>query len=61
MQDATAPASARIAAATALLDRGHGRAPQSLDVTQRLTFSEEFEAFVRDLGANQTVMGKSIA
>jgi hypothetical protein len=49
MQDTVVPASARVSAATALLDRGYGRAPQSLDVSQRLTLSEEFEVFVREL------------
>jgi hypothetical protein len=51
MQDAAVPASARVAAATAILDRGWGRPPQALDVTQRFTLAEEFEAFMRELGA----------
>lgn len=44
------PPAARISAASELLDRGFGRAPQSLDVKTTVTLSEEFEAFVRSLG-----------
>jgi hypothetical protein len=53
MQDTAAPSSARVAAATVLLDRGYGRAPQSLDVRHRLTLEEEFEAFARELQIGQ--------
>jgi hypothetical protein len=53
MADRNAPPSARVAAAVAMLDRGYGRPPQSLDVTQRLTLAEEFESFVRSLRADQ--------
>lgn len=49
MQDTAVPASARVSAATAILDRGWGRAPQALDVTQRLTAAEEFEAILQEL------------
>jgi hypothetical protein len=53
MSDRKALPSARVAAATAMLDRGYGRPPQSLDVTQRLTLAEEFEAFVREMQATR--------
>lgn len=60
MADRSAPPTARVCAATALLDRGWGRAPQSLDVTQRLTLAEEFEAFMRELqGGRQAVSSVS--
>jgi hypothetical protein len=49
MTNPNAPASSRIAAAIALLDRGYGRAPQSLEVDQRASFSEELELFIRQL------------
>lgn len=49
MQDAAVPASARVSAATALLDRGYGRAPQSLDVQHRVTAAEEIKSYVREL------------
>ena len=49
MRDEGAPAAARVAAANSILDRGWGRAPQSLDVPHRMTLAEEFEAFVRGL------------
>jgi hypothetical protein len=61
IEDAAAPASARVAAATAILDRGWGRPPQALNVTQRLALSEEFEAFVRALKSPNTAIGASIA
>ena len=49
ISDEWAPPSARIAAATAILDRGWGRPPQALDVTNRLTLAEEVEAFLQQL------------
>ena len=49
MSDGRASPSARVAAATAILDRGWGRPPQALDVTQRLTLAEEVEAFLQQL------------
>jgi hypothetical protein len=49
MQDAEAPAPARIAAASVLLDRGWGKAPQALDMRHQFDFTAEFEAFVRTL------------
>lgn len=50
MGDEAAPPSARVSAASAILDRGWGRPPQSLDVEHKLSLGEEFEAFVRSLG-----------
>jgi hypothetical protein len=40
---------AKVSAASELLDRGFGKAPQSLDVEHKVTLSDEFEAFVRRL------------
>ncbi len=48
-QDATAPTAARVSAANSLLDRGFGRAPQSLDINAKLDFGAQFEAFIRSL------------
>ncbi len=53
VSDTTAPASARIAAAAALLDRGHGKAARALQVDQRVSFAQEFEEFIRRLGRNR--------
>ena len=50
MQDAKSPAAARVSAASALLDRGWGKARQALDARHRLDFVDEFESFLRDLG-----------
>jgi hypothetical protein len=47
MQAPDSPASARVTAASVLLDRGWGRAPQSFDVKH--DFAGEFEKFVRGL------------
>jgi hypothetical protein len=49
MLDSGAPPSTRVAAATAILDRGWGRPPQAFDVTQRLSLADEFEGFMRAL------------
>lgn len=49
MSDVAATPSARVSAAAEILDRGFGRAPQSLDVKHELTFSEQFEDFVRQI------------
>ena len=50
LDDDTATWPARVSAARELLDRGFGRAPQSLNVDHKLDFSASFEAFVRELG-----------
>lgn len=50
--DRTAPASSRVMAANALLDRGFGRAPQSLEMKHTVTMADEFEAFVLRLQQN---------
>jgi hypothetical protein len=57
MSDSGAPPSARVAAATAILDRGWGRPPQALDVTQRHSISEEFEALVREMQTSRRATG----
>jgi hypothetical protein len=41
--------SARVAAASELLDRGWGRAPQHIELNQNVTFSAQFEEFINDL------------
>lgn len=49
MKDKDATPSARVGAASEILDRGFGRAPQSLEVEHKLSLGEEFEAFIRSL------------
>lgn len=49
VQDRKASYQARISAAGELLDRGFGKAPQSLDVKHTMTIGEEFDRFVRAL------------
>lgn len=47
MSNEAATPSARVSAASELLDRGFGRAPQTLDVEHKIGFSEQFEEFMR--------------
>ena len=49
MTNTESPPSARVSAAGEILDRGFGRAPQSLDVEHKLSLGEEFEAFIREM------------
>lgn len=42
-------ASERIQAINTLLDRGYGKAPQTLDVNQRHSLSDELEQHIREL------------
>lgn len=49
MKDRKATPGARVSAACEILDRGWGRAPQSLDVKHTLSLSEEFESIIREL------------
>lgn len=49
MNNKSASANARVAAAAEILDRGWGRAPQSLELNHNMTFSDQFEAFLQDL------------
>lgn len=57
MTSPAATPSARVSAASELLDRGFGRAPQSLDVTHQIGFSEQFEDYMRGLmGRNARVI-----
>lgn len=53
LMDAHASWPAKVSAAAELLDRGFGRAPQSLDVKHELSFSDQFEQFVRQLSTRQ--------
>jgi hypothetical protein len=52
MSDVGATPSARVAAASEILDRGFGSAPKSLDINHTMTISEAFEDFIRSLGHN---------
>lgn len=49
MNDPKASAAVRLNAAAEILDRGFGRAPQSLNIQHTLTIGEEFDRFVRSL------------
>jgi len=49
MNDEAATPAARVTAASEILDRGFGRAPQTIEA--KMTLSEEFELFVRSLNA----------
>lgn len=54
MTDPEAPWPVRTNAASTLLDRGFGRAPQSIMVDAKVDFGAEFEAFVRQLSTKST-------
>ena len=56
MTDTSAQPSARVAAATAILDRGWGKAPQALDVSHSVSIADEFEAFIRELNGGGRVL-----
>lgn len=45
MKDEDQPAAARVAAANALLDRGHGKPKQSLDIDARVTAPKTLSDF----------------
>lgn len=45
MKDVAQPAAARVAAANALLDRGHGKPKQSLDIDARVTTPKTLSDF----------------
>ena len=49
LTDAESSWPAKVSAASELLDRGFGKAPQSLDVEHKVTLSDEFENFIRRL------------
>ncbi len=49
MTDTAASPASRVSAAQALLDRGYGRPPASLDVNHTMTIEQHFEGFIRDL------------
>lgn len=53
MKDKEATPSARVGAASEILDRGFGRAPQSLEVEHKLSLGEEFERFIRSLNGGE--------
>lgn len=51
MSDEGATPAARVGAASEILDRGFGRAPQSIDMNATMTLSGAFEDFIRMLNA----------
>lgn len=51
MMDEGAPPAARVSAANSLLDRGFGKAPQSLDMNHKMSLEDSFEDFVRQINA----------
>jgi hypothetical protein len=55
MQDDGQPAAARISAASEILNRGYGKAPQHIDIKATVTIADEFEAFVRELNQPQLI------
>lgn len=54
MSDVAATPSARVGAASEILDRGFGRAPQSIAVNATIDFGAQFETFIRNLSAGST-------
>jgi hypothetical protein len=57
MSDKSAQPSARVAAASAILDRGWGKAPQSLDLKHSLHIADEFEALIREISGHRELKG----
>jgi len=53
MSDDNQSPAARISAATALLDRGHGRPGMAMEVTHATTLAEEFEALLGEVRRNK--------
>jgi hypothetical protein len=49
MTNEDAPPASRVSAASEILDRGFGRAPQTLDVEHKIGISEAFEEFLREV------------
>lgn len=49
MKDDDSPASARVSAASEILDRGFGKAPQHGSLNIEHSFSQQFEDFIRQL------------
>jgi Family of unknown function (DUF5681) len=47
--DETAPAMARVKAASALLDRAYGRPRQAVKADHQVSLQEQFENFIREL------------
>ena len=58
MRNTKAPASARVSAASAILDRGHGKAPQHI-TTERLDImtDAELDRHIRETAADMRAMG----
>ena len=58
MRDAKAPASARVSAASAILDRGHGKAPQHIETENISIMTDaELERQIREFAADMRAMG----
>jgi len=53
LSDKEAPPAARVSAASQILDRAFGKAPQSLEVTQTVGLSEAFEDVIKQIGAEK--------
>jgi hypothetical protein len=54
VNDTEAPPPSRISAASELLDRGYGRAAQSIDLNHTVDFSQELSDFLRRLHQQET-------
>ncbi len=53
-KDEAASPAARVSAASEILNRGFGRAPQHLDIEHKLSLGEEFEQLICELNAGST-------
>jgi hypothetical protein len=60
MTDREATPNARVSAASELLDRGFGRAPQSLEANVKVSFADEFEEFLHNLADRRANQGRLI-
>lgn len=60
MSDREATPTARVSAASELLDRGFGRAPQSLEANIQVSFAEEFEHFLLGLADRRSNQARLI-
>ena len=47
------PPASRVSAAAEVLDRGYGRAPADLKIKHEISFTEQFDAFLRSLAAGR--------
>lgn len=54
LDDDEAPPAAKIAAANSVLDRAYGKAAQMVDLKAEVSFSAQFEEFIRNLTAGSS-------